>query len=244
MIAIISDIHANLEALKAVLEDIREKDISRIAVLGDVVGYGADPKACLDLLRTIKPEVMLMGNHEHALINGCPHNMHPRAKAPIEHARNQLGKDDLDWIASWEESHTTDNIFLAHASPRDYIFEYIFPFDVRQPNKMVDIFNRMDCKYCAVGHVHIPGVFTESLEFISHVELMGNLYYFGDEKAIINVGSVGQPRDTNNRSCYVTHDGECVVFHRVSYDFRTTQKKILEIPNVDPFLAQRLEIGR
>ncbi|MBF0245268.1 MAG: hypothetical protein HQL31_08355 [Planctomycetes bacterium] len=109
---------------------------------------------------------------------------------------------------------------------------------------MRENFQKIPGKHCVVGHVHIPGIFTENLEFISPSDLMSSLYLFGEEKAIINVGSVGQPRDTDNRSCYVTFDGEAVVFRRVSYDFRKTQEKILDIPGIDPFLAQRLELGR
>lgn len=244
MIAVISDLHSNIEALEVVSNDIREKDIKRVIVLGDVVGYGPDPKQCLEMVKALEPEVILMGNHEHALINGCPPNMHPRAKTTIEWTEKQLDSSDLKFIASWPDHYMFDNILAVHASPRNHIMEYIFPHDIKRPALMRERFKLMQQKHCVVGHVHIPGIFTENMEFISPTELMSNLYLFGDEKAIINVGSVGQPRDQDNRACYITIDDDAVIFRRLAYDFRKTQDKILAIDGFNPFLAQRLEVGR
>jgi diadenosine tetraphosphatase ApaH/serine/threonine PP2A family protein phosphatase len=244
LIAIISDLHSNIEALDAVVKDIRRRNIERIIVLGDVIGYGPNPKETLELVRSINPEVILMGNHEHALINGCPSNMHPRAKTTIEWTHQQLSAAELQWIKDWPTHKTVDDILAVHASPRNHVLEYIFPHDIKRPGLMKERFDLLPNRHCVVGHVHIPGVFTENNEFLEPTDLMSNLYLFGEEKSIINVGSVGQPRDMDNRSCYVTLDGESVIFRRVSYDFRKTQDKILEIKGFDPFLAQRLEIGR
>lgn len=244
MIAVISDLHSNIEAFQAVIDDIRSHDIERVIVLGDVVGYGPNPKECLEMVYDLNPEVILMGNHEHAIVNGCPSNMHPRARTTIEWTRDQIPDHRLEQMRHWPTSFQIDDILAVHASPRNHVMEYIFPHDVKRPGLMRERFDLMSAKQCVVGHVHIPGVFTENNDFLRPSDLMGNLYLFGEEKAIINVGSVGQPRDLDNRSCYITIDEDSVIFRRVPYDFRKTQEKILALPGFDPFLAQRLEIGR
>lgn len=244
MIAIISDLHSNIEALEAVIDDIHSRNIQKVVVLGDVIGYGPNPIECLQMVKDLNPVAFLMGNHEHALVNGCPTNMHPRARTTIEWTKSKLSKEDIDFITSWPTECNIDGTLAVHASPRNHVMEYIFPYDIKRPLLMRDRFDRIPDKHCVVGHVHIPGVFTENMEFIRPKDLMSNLYLFGDEKAIINVGSVGQPRDQDNRSCYVTFDGDAVIFRRVKYDYRKTQEKILDLKNFDPFLAQRLEVGR
>jgi diadenosine tetraphosphatase ApaH/serine/threonine PP2A family protein phosphatase len=245
LIAVISDIHSNLEALIAVLEDIKSRDIEKILVLGDVIGYGPNPKECLELINDLNPEVTLMGNHEHALVHGCPTNMHPRARVTLEWTKEQLSREQLEQLSNWPTSHQVDSIFAVHASPRHHVMEYIFPYDIKRAGLMKERFELVPTNCCVVGHVHIPGVFTQDLRFIRPSELTSNIYLLEDDhKAIINVGSVGQPRDLDNRACYTTIDEECVVFRRVPYDFRKTQQKILNIKGFDPFLAQRLEMGR
>jgi diadenosine tetraphosphatase ApaH/serine/threonine PP2A family protein phosphatase len=244
LIAVISDLHSNIEALQAVIDDIRGHKIDRIIVLGDVVGYGPNPRECLEMVLELKPEVILMGNHEHALVHGCPANMHPRAKVTLDWTKDQLTSEQLQLIAEWPSSAHIDDILAVHASPRQHIMEYIFPHDIKRPGLMKERFDLLPGLHCVVGHVHIPGVFTEDNQFLRPTDLMSNLYLFGDEKAIVNVGSVGQPRDLDNRSCYVTLDDDAVIFRRVEYNYRKTQDKILGLPGFDPFLAQRLEIGR
>lgn len=244
MMAIISDLHANIEAMQAVIDDIEKKGIEDIVVLGDVIGYGPNPVECLEMVRQLKPKAILLGNHEDALLNGCPDNMAPRAQTAIDWTREQLSKSDIDFIKTWKTRYDIGPLMAVHASPRSHVLEYIFPLDISNRQRMLDIFSHIPGKHCVVGHVHIPGVFTEDFQFISPNDLMSNLYLFGDEKAIINVGSVGQPRDLDRRSCYITFDGEAVVFRRVEYDFRKTQRKILALPEFDPFLAKRLEVGR
>lgn len=244
MIAIISDIHANAEALRAVIEDIRKKNIEQVFVIGDVVGYGPNPVECLHMVRELCPEIILRGNHESALLGGCPDNMRSSAKEAIEWTKSQLSRDELDYIGSWPTQYDIGDLMAVHGSPRDHVMEYIFPFDILRKDKMVDVFGHIPHKHCLVGHTHIPGVFSEDLQFIKTDTLLGNVYLLGEEKAIINVGSVGQPRDRDPRSCYVTFDGEAVIFRRVEYDYTATQRKICEIPSLDRSLAQRLKLGR
>ena len=109
---------------------------------------------------------------------------------------------------------------------------------------MAALFHRVE-RYCFQGHTHIPGVFTESGKFLTPENLNG-VFQLGDEKVMVNVGSVGQPRDENPRACYVVIDTELesVTYHRVEYDVQTTRKKILAIPELDKMLGERLITGR
>jgi diadenosine tetraphosphatase ApaH/serine/threonine PP2A family protein phosphatase len=170
--------------------------------------------------------------------------MHPRARVTLEWTRDQLSAEQLEEISAWPTSYEIGHIFAVHASPRHHVMEYIFPHDIKRPGLMKERFDLMPGRHCVVGHVHIPGVFTEDNQFIRPTDLMSNLYLLDEEKAIINVGSVGQPRDLDNRACYVTIDDDAVIFRRVEYNFRKTQEKIMALKGFDPFLAQRLEIGR
>ncbi|MGL4462553.1 MAG: metallophosphoesterase family protein, partial [Planctomycetia bacterium] len=120
--------------------------------------------------------------------------------------------------------------------------EYVFPEDIYNPRKMERIFQLVD-RYCFQGHTHVPGVFTEDLNFHSPADL-GYSYKLGEQKVLVNVGSVGQPRDGDRRACYVLLDGETLNYRRVEYDMETTIKKIHAIPELDPFLGDRLREGR
>ncbi|MBF0245267.1 MAG: metallophosphoesterase family protein [Planctomycetes bacterium] len=243
MIAIISDIHSNQEALTAVLGDIRARDIEQVLVLGDVIGYGPDPEACLALIRAAHPLAVLMGNHEQALIEGCPDNMRAIARTPIDWTRERCSVEDLAWIADWPNLCEGEGFMAVHGSPRDPVLEYIMPLSIRRPEKMLEIFTIIGDRVCAVGHTHQPGIFTRGLEFIRARECKDGIYPCGGEPFIINVGSVGQPRDGDVRSSYAIYDGESVVFRRVEYDFTKTQEKIRAIECFEPFLAHRLEVG-
>jgi diadenosine tetraphosphatase ApaH/serine/threonine PP2A family protein phosphatase len=129
-----------------------------------------------------------------------------------------------------------------HGSARNPLNEYVFPDDIYNQVKMEKIFALID-GYCFQGHTHIPGVFTEALEFFAPEEIDFR-YQLAGQKLMINVGSVGQPRNNDPRSSYVTLEGSLVQFHRVSYDLATTVEKIYAIPELDNFLGDRLREGR
>jgi predicted phosphodiesterase len=120
--------------------------------------------------------------------------------------------------------------------------EYVFPDDIYNQVKMEKIFALVE-QYCFQGHTHIPGVFTEALEFFAPEEI-GGKYRLDKQKLMINVGSVGQPRNNDPRSSYAVFDGDTVEFHRVSYDLEKTVEKIYAIPELDNFLGDRLREGR
>ena len=120
----------------------------------------------------------------------------------------------------------------------------MLPRDVQNTQKMREVFERMDRPTCFVGHSHVPGVYPQSGGFVSPTHCDAEFRVSKDEKVLINVGSVGQPRDGDNRACYATWDGEVVRFHRVAYDYETTMRKILASGGLPRYLADRLKVGR
>jgi diadenosine tetraphosphatase ApaH/serine/threonine PP2A family protein phosphatase len=249
MIAIISDIHSNLEALESVLEDIRAREIGKIYCLGDVVGYGPDPEACID--RLLHLEVVTMGNHDEAVLTRNTNDFNFRARRAAEWTRDRLNTDiagDPKKMERWnflermKTIHDEGDVTYLHASPRSPTREYVLPADIAHPDKMKDIFGRFS-GICFAGHTHIPGVFTEAGEYLPPADLNG-VYLLDGRKAFINVGSVGQPRDRDPRACYVTFNGDTVVFRRIPYDVDKTCQKIHKIDALDRYLGDRLKLGR
>jgi diadenosine tetraphosphatase ApaH/serine/threonine PP2A family protein phosphatase len=249
MFAIVSDIHGNLEAFSAVLAEIDRRGIQQIVCLGDVVGYGPNPMECLDLVRQ-RCRVSLMGNHDFAVLYE-PFNFNSGAESACYWTRKQF-EDDPDPVRRADRWKHLGNLpvrvktpeFVAvHASPRRPINEYIFPDDIyTNPGKFVSIFERFD-RLCFVGHTHVPGVFLEGPDFYSPDEL-DYRFEVTDEKAVINVGSVGQPRDRDPRSSFVVVSDNAVEFVRLMYDVDTTVKKVDAIEALDNFLGTRLLDGR
>lgn len=255
--AIISDIHGNVEALQVVLADIKQRGVTRILCLGDIIGYGPDPLRCIDLVRQ-HCEWSLMGNHDFGVLYE-PTNFNPGAESaafwtrdaldaePEDQARREryefLGKLRVRVVETGPDGKTP--VLFVHGSPRRPINEYIFPDDVASaPDKLSTIFERVP-RICFVGHTHVPGVFTDEPDFYMPGELTNATYTIGDqEKAIINVGSVGQPRDLDPRASYVIVDGSTVQFIRLPYDVEACAKKIKAIPQLSDWLADRLMEGR
>ncbi|MFN4243099.1 MAG: metallophosphoesterase family protein [Tepidisphaerales bacterium] len=249
MLAILSDIHGNLEALTAVLAEIDRRGITDILCLGDVIGYGPNPIECLDLVMT-RCRVCLMGNHDFAVFYE-PYNFNAGAESACYWTRQQF-EDEPDaerrlrrwsFLGSLSVRHRDSRFLAVHASPRRPVNEYIFPDDIyTNAGKFVTLFDRIE-RLCFVGHTHVPGVFLEGPDFYSPDEL--NFQYdLSDEKAIINVGSVGQPRDRDPRSSFVVLTDSTVEFVRVSYDVQTTVRKVAAIKELDDFLGTRLLDGR
>ena len=135
-----------------------------------------------------------------------------------------------------------DKFLFVHGSARNPLNEYVFPEDIYNQRKMERIFGLVD-KYCFQGHTHIPGVFSEDYTFLSPDEFDFQ-WTLTEKKILVNVGSVGQPRDGDNRSCYVIVDGDKVRYRRVAYDFEKTIAKIYAIDDLDNFLGDRLRGGR
>jgi predicted phosphodiesterase len=248
VIAIISDIHSNLEALEAVLRDIKEQGAEKTYCLGDIIGYGPNPRECIDLLLDLP--VVLLGNHDQGAIFD-PEGFNPGAERAIFWTRDQLERSPespakrqrrWEFLAERPRTYREGPYLFVHGSARNPLNEYVFPEDIYNPRKMERIFAHVE-RYCFQGHTHVPGIFTESLQFYSPEEVNYE-YELDGRKTLINVGSVGQPRDGDWRACYVLLHDNKVRYRRVEYDIETTIKKIYEIPDLENYLGDRLRDGR
>ena len=239
--ALISDIHSNLEALRAVLADIRSQDVTEIYCLGDIVGYGPNPRECID--EVMKCKVCLLGNHDQGALFD-PEGFNTGAERAIFWTRGQLengggeGHRRWDFLGELPRNHQDGPLLFVHGSARNPLNEYVFPEDIYNRRKMEKIFALIE-RHAFQGHTHVPGVFTEDFRFLSPDEIEYQ-YRLTEAKAMINVGSVGQPRDGDRRSCYVILEDDLVRFRRVEYPFEETIKKIYDTPDLDNFLGDRL----
>jgi diadenosine tetraphosphatase ApaH/serine/threonine PP2A family protein phosphatase len=249
-LALISDIHANLDALQVVLADIEKRGIANIACLGDIIGYGPQPCECLDLVMQ-RCQWSLMGNHDFAVLYE-PTSFNTSAEQAAFWTRRQFEMEpDVDkrrrrweFLGGLEIRRRDYGALWVHASPRRPINEYIFPDDViTAPTKMQQIFDRIEHK-CFVGHTHVVGVFTDEPDFYPPADLNSVYLFHEDEKCIVNPGSVGQPRDRDPRASYaVLHDNR-VEFVRIEYPVEVVIEKVKAIPDLHDFLGQRLLEGR
>jgi len=256
MIAFISDIHSNTEALSAVLAVVDQRKVDRLICLGDIIGYGPEPR---ETLRTVmaRCEFSLRGNHEEgALLNASDFN--PRARVAIDWTKKQLTPPACqrqESFAFWnyldklERSRRDGEMLLVHGSPKDPVREYIVPKDAADRAKMNEWFSLFDgARICFVGHSHVPGVYLESGRYLSPSDV-GNSFEldggeFKGQRAIVNIGSVGQPRDGDTRASFVFFDGKRVHFVRVEYAFEQTMAKIRATGALPEYLAERLANGR
>ena len=255
MFAIVSDIHSNIEALEGVLADIDSLGIDEIYCLGDVVGYGPDPTVCVDLIME-RCTVTLKGNHDEALVHGA-YAFNLRAQKAIEWTRDQLKPGFFSGSAvrrRWEFltnlplRHVVEETgdLLIHGSPRDPTNEYILATEIGfgRTEKFEEIFASFE-RMLFVGHTHMPCVISDKYETKTSSEL-NNKYNYPDmceQKVIINVGSVGQPRDRDNRACYVVVDGDTVSWRRVEYDIDKVVARMEQIAQLDAALSARLKEG-
>ncbi len=246
--AILSDIHGNLEALTAVLDDARQRGAEQIICLGDLIGYGPNPRECIDLVMQF--DVCILGNHDLGALFD-PEGFSSGAERAIFWTRKQLEESQgdrqvvtrrLTFLAELPRTHRENGLMFVHGSARNPLNEYIFPEDIYNARKIEKVFGVVE-RFCFQGHTHVPGVFTQQNRFL-HPHEIGYQYVLGNEKAMINVGSVGQPRDGDPRSCYVLLDADTVHFCRVEYPLEQTIQKIYEIPELDNFLGDRLREGR
>jgi len=249
-LAIISDIHGNLDALEAVLADIDARGIERIVCLGDMIGYGPNPGQVLDRV-IARCEWSLLGNHDYAVLYE-PTNFNTGAEAAAFWTRRELELEpDAEqraarwaFLGSLSIRRAIDGFSFVHGSPRRPVNEYIFADDVATaPVKMQQIFERIE-RACLVGHTHVQGLFTDEPDFYPPEEI-GRIYRFNDwEKAGINVGSVGQPRDRDPRAAYAVLHEDRLEFMRLEYDIQAVIRKIEGIAELSDFFGQRLLEGR
>ncbi len=247
-LALISDIHGNLEALNEVLTDIRQQNVSDVFCLGDIIGYGPNPCECLD--QVIKnARITILGNHDQAALFD-PDGFNPVALQAVYWTREQLEgpgnpseiNKRWDFLGELPRLHIEERYLFVHGSPREPTNEYVFPEDVYNQRKMDALFGRVE-RYCFQGHTHIPGIFTSTMEFIPP-EDCNYEYQLTGNKTLVNVGSVGQPRDGDPRACYLILDDDGITFRRVEYPKEVTRDKIYAIESLDNMLGDRLMTGR
>jgi len=249
--AVVSDIHSNIPALDAVLKDIEEQKVEKLICLGDVIGYGPHPIECAEKIMN-RCDVVICGNHDEALkMGGLGFN--GRARRAIEWTQEQLRpgffsgmtvRKRWEFLTNLPMLHKEDRDLFIHGSPRDYTSEYVLPNDAQfgETPKLKEIFEQVDWRLF-LGHTHLPMILTDEYECITPEKVDNEWECNEDEKVIINVGSVGQPRDKNPRASYVVVDGPKVTWRRVEYDFMTTVNRIKQIEKLDSSLGERLISG-
>jgi diadenosine tetraphosphatase ApaH/serine/threonine PP2A family protein phosphatase len=241
-LALISDIHANLEALQAVFADIDAEGVDDIVCLGDIVGYGADPNACLDLLRDRQPRVIVQGNHD--VYAGDERDLaafNPLAAAATLWTRERLGPERRQWLLDLPlDGKIEPDITLVHATPSDPAgWDYV-RFLADGALAIAD----QVTPFCFFGHTHVPMAFRHDGTRVE--QLIQPRYDIGDNELwLVNVGSVGQPRDGDWRAAWTLFDGEArtISLRRVEYDVETCMLKIVGAGLPDR-LAERLAQGR
>jgi predicted phosphodiesterase len=237
--AIIADIHGNLDAFQVVLEDIRAQNATHIVCLGDVVGYNAQPKECLQIVRDMNIPCV-KGNHdEYCSTENNLDGFNPHAAEAVHWTRDQLSADDKQWLRDLKYSRMAANFTMVHATldaPErwGYVFDKLaaaasFPYQNTQ--------------MCFFGHTHVP------VAFMRDTVVRGGTYskfkVDPSKKYFINVGAVGQPRDNNPKSAYVIYDmnAQTIELRRLEYDIAAAQQKILAA-GLPERLAERLAFGR
>ncbi|MEG0024773.1 MAG: metallophosphoesterase family protein [Akkermansia sp.] len=238
-IAIISDIHANLEALQAVLVDIKTMDCDQIACLGDIVGYNANPAECLDTIRNLNCPVV-KGNHdEEAAGTSNPVGMNPAAYSALMWTREALSDEQKDWLRHLRMVRNVAPFTIVHSTlDQPGLWHYIInKFDATSN------FNFQFTNLCFHGHTHVPKIFVYENMGVQEYQATDFTPESG-KKYFINVGSVGQPRDNDWRASYCIYDTQqqVISFRRVEYDIKTTQQKILNA-GLPIMLAERLAQG-
>lgn len=246
--AIVSDIHSNHEALVAVLQDAERNGADEVICLGDLIGYGPNPRQVLRIAINAF-RFTLMGNHEEGILY-TPVGFNWKAEASAFWTKEQLSskrfpaqenrrfRDFLECMPRYVEE---GDVLYVHASPLEPTKEYVMPEASYNAEYMKALFARIK-RLAFGGHTHLPGIFAPNQPFIPENRLREPFPVIAS-KFFVNVGSVGQPRDGDTRACYVLYDGYHVIFRRVSYDYRKTARKIKRIKRLPNALGARLAMG-
>ena len=240
--ALMADIHANLAAFTAVLEDIDHRGgVDELWCLGDIVGYGPDPCQCIELLRQRK-HICVVGNHDLAAIGKLPlTDFNPDAAVACRWTTQQLSAGDVEYLGSLPQIIERDDFTLVHGSPREPVWEYLV-----STGSARESFGYFKTRFCLVGHSHIPLIFRQSEDgscsFAPLTTGIGQV--LGKSRMIINPGGVGQPRDGDPRASYAIYDSDSSVvrLYRVPYDIESTQVRMTQ-HNLPMRLVVRLEHG-
>jgi predicted phosphodiesterase len=237
--AVIADIHANMEALEVVLADSKDQKCTHYCCVGDVVGYNANPKECLDIVRTMGMPVV-KGNHdEYCSSEEDLEGFNPHAAEAVNWTRKQLGKEDRQWLRDLKYVRLVTSFSMVHATldgPQrwGYVFDKL---------AAAASFTYQNTPVCFFGHTHVP------VAFVRDSVVKGGTYskfrVEPGKKYFVNVGAVGQPRDGNPKAGYVVYDlnESTIELRRLDYDIPKAQKKIMEA-GLPQRLADRLALGK
>ena len=238
--AILSDVHSNLEAFQAVLADLSQEKVDQTFFLGDIVGYGADPDQCIELLQGLTTSA-IAGNHDWAAIGLTEYTyFNPVARAAIEWTSGNITGEHQEFLKKLPLTQNHHNLTLVHATPYEpEAWHYIFSLEEAHVS-----FQYHDRQICFLGHSHTPIAFKQNEEGRSSVLPDTTFTLEGSQRYIINVGSVGQPRDGDPRAAYGIYDPDepCFTLRRIPYNIKRAQEKIIAA-GLPHFLAQRLALG-
>jgi predicted phosphodiesterase len=239
-ILVISDIHANLTALQAVLDAAGKVDATWC--LGDLVGYGPDPNECIELIHALPNLTCLIGNHDAAALGQIDTAFFNReAQVSSRWMRSKLSAKNIEFLKSLPDLKVINQITITHGSPRNPVWEYILDTQTAAIN-----FTYFKTQLCFVGHTHLPVAYIEK-DDTKEVELIRTLHgqsYHLTNRAILNPGSVGQPRDRDNRASFAIYETEKNTWkqQRISYDIQSVQTRIANA-GLPQRHAQRLAEG-
>ena len=237
--AILGDIHANIHALAAVLEDAEDHSCNQYVCMGDIVGYNAYPSECVDVIRDLDCPVV-KGNHdEQVSMDVTQGGLNPLAQAAILWTQEQLSLEQIEWLMDLRMQRQVRDFSIVHAT-------------LDTPQKWGYITTQLDAaasfsyqitNLCFIGHTHVPKAYIK--EDVVRTEILDVLPIEKKKKYLINVGSVGQPRDGDWRASYCIYDSDSseVTLRRVDYDIQSAQNAILAA-GLPPKLATRLASGR
>ncbi|HSI86240.1 MAG: metallophosphoesterase [Candidatus Methylacidiphilales bacterium] len=239
-IAFFSDIHSNNEALQAVLRDMQAQKVTERICLGDIVGYGPNPAECVKAVQELGCPVV-KGNHDEEVSGNESLDIYRDVvRAGLEWSRKLVTPEQKDWLRALPYVHETEELTAVHSS----LFEPVNWHYVFEQLDAERHFSQQHTRISFCGHTHMPVIWRHQVEYRERavgaiIELDPNYHY------LINVGSVGQPRDMNYRACYLIYypDKFAIQFRRVIYDVTRVQQKIM-IAGLPKFLAQRLALGK
>ena len=242
---VLADIHANLEALQAVVQDAEAAGgFDAIWSLGDIVGYGPDPGPCIDLLRSFQ-HLAVAGNHDRAAIGLLTlHDFNALAQEALLWTREELTDDHREYLGSLPLRLEEGVFTLVHGTPRDPVWEYFHPM-YTPIEALHDSFTHFTTRYCFVGHSHVPLICQETgPTFISFKE-EEPFTLTRKERLVVNPGGVGQPRDGDPRPSFVLYDDDAdtLLRRRATYDIEATQRKMRRA-GLAEYLVSRLTYGR
>jgi len=239
-IAFISDIHGNLEAFQAVIASLADYDVKKVMFLGDIAGYGANPNECIDLLRSIT-DCNIAGNHDSAAVDKTAISyFNPYAQEAVRWTKEVLTRQNVLFLSSLPLADALYDFMVVHSSPlQPELWDYVVSFSDAQIG-----FRNFTQQLCFMGHSHHPGIFVLDNAGRISIEERPAITIKAGNRYIINIGSVGQPRDGNPLSSYGLYDTETNEYRliRVEYNIALAQQKILAA-GLPRFLAERLSVG-